>query len=198
MPRHTAPSMLGQETAGPDDLTLLQRIIVRDEQAFAILYRRYVPMLQRFLSRMLAQPGVVDEVLNDVMLVLWQDAAQFPTTAPVGAWLHGIARHKAYKALRRQQQAEAPPPYAESTSETSPDPETLALRHEQDTRLAHELAAMSPTDRLLLEKLLYQGCSYQEMATQTGTPLNTVKARISRARRRLQERFTLAPAAAAA
>ena len=65
-----------------DDLTLLQRVSAQDEQAFASLYGRYAQALRRSLSRAVGHASLVDEVLDDVMLVLWQDAGQFPTTVP--------------------------------------------------------------------------------------------------------------------
>lgn len=177
-------------TYSNDERTLLQRVVAHDEQAFAVLYNRYAPVLQRSLRRSLRQDCLVDEVLDDVMLVLWQDGRHFPPTVPLGAWLQGIARHKAYKALRRQATCASLVPDQEHTPDAPVDPETLFLQHEQATLLSQELAAMAPLDRLFLEKFLYQGCSYQEMAEQTGTPLNTVKVRILRARRRLTQRFS--------
>lgn len=172
-----------------EEFLLVQQVIQHDEQAFARLYGRYAPALQRFLSRSLQQACLVEEVLNDVMLVLWQEAARFPRDVPVGAWLHGIARHKAWKALRRQTAYKEMVEEAVCIATAPVDPETLLLQNEQATQLSHELGTMSSTDRLLLEKLLYQGCSYQEMAAQTNTPLNTVKTRIARARQRLLQRY---------
>lgn len=187
----TAPTVVSSKALydyDNDDLTLLQRVSAQDEQAFARLYDRYAPALRRSLSRTVGQACLVDEVLDDVMLILWQDAGQFPTTVPLGAWLHGIARNKAYKALRRQESAASLPAGPEPAPYTADGPEVLLLQHEQETWLSQTLASMPPLDHLFLEKFVYQGCSYQEIAAQTGLPLNTVKARIARARRRLVAR----------
>jgi RNA polymerase sigma-70 factor (ECF subfamily) len=81
------------------------------------------------------------------------------------------------------------PEHVAALSARPHDPETLLLQHEQDVQLYQELATMPPPERLLLEQWLYQGCSYQEMAEQIGAPLNTVKARICRGRRRLAARL---------
>jgi RNA polymerase sigma-70 factor (ECF subfamily) len=52
----------------------------------------------------------VDDVVNEVMVVVWQRAAMFQPTVCVSAWLYGIAWNKAKKArLQRPQDApEAP------------------------------------------------------------------------------------------
>ena len=181
-----------------DDLALVQRVMVQDEQAFTVLYHRYAPALQRALRRALPQASLVDEVLDDVMLVLWQDARHFPTTVPVGAWLHGIARHQVCRALRRQATSAALAAPPESVPSAVVNPETWLLHHEQEAQLAQGLAAMPPMERLVLEQFLYQGCSYQDIATQTGLPLNTLKAKIARARQRLAQRLSAVHLEAAA
>jgi RNA polymerase sigma-70 factor (ECF subfamily) len=179
---------IGSDRAS-DDWPLVRRLLERDEQAFAVLYTRYAPALRRTLSRTLHPPELADEVVDDVMLVLWREAAHVPATVPLGAWLHGIARHKAWKALRRQAVLSRLPAGGAELSAGFRDPETLLLQNERERRLARELEALSPPERLLLEQWLYQGCSYQEMAVQTGAPLTTVKARIFRGRRRLAARL---------
>jgi RNA polymerase sigma-70 factor (ECF subfamily) len=172
-----------------DDWTLVRRLLDRDEHAFVVLYTRYAPVLRRTLSRVLRQPELADEVVDDVMLVLWHEAAHFPVTVPLGAWLHGIARHKASKAVRRQAALARLPAGGAELAAGSRDPEALLLQHEWARRLARELEALPPPERMLLEQWLYQGCSYQEMAAQTSAPLNTVKARMFRGRRRLAARL---------
>lgn len=183
----TAPCDHADQTS--EEQHLLQRLIGHDEQAFATLYSRYAPVLQRTLRRTLSASDLVDEVLDDVMLVLWQDAAQFPATVPLGAWLQGIARHKALKALRRHATSPLLREQVEALMRSPQQPEEALLESEQSLLLHQELAAMPTADRELLEQWLYQGCSYQELAERAGAPLNTVKARLFRGKRRLAARL---------
>ncbi len=194
MPLHltTDQTPHSQASWAGDEPSLVQSIICHDEQAFATLYTRYAPILQRTLRRTLQAPELVDEVLDDTMLVLWQDAAQFPATVPLGAWLQGIARHKALKALRRQATSPLLREQIDALTTSPRDPEALLLEGEQGVQLSQALAAMPTAERLLLEQWLYQGHSYQEMAEQTGVPLNTVKARLCRGKRRLAARLSAA------
>ena len=56
-----------------DDLALIQRVAVKDRHAFEMLYQRYYQRLYGYLIKMLHRADVVEEVLNDVMMVVWSD-----------------------------------------------------------------------------------------------------------------------------
>ena len=53
---------------------LVGRVADGDLQAFEQLYRAYHPRLTRFLDRVTRRPGLVGELLNDTMLVVWNRA----------------------------------------------------------------------------------------------------------------------------
>jgi hypothetical protein len=87
-----------------DDLVLIRRITAKDHQAFETLYYRYAPRLGRYLMRLLKKRELVEEVINDVMLVAWQNAACFdPTIAHLSHWLFGIAHKRRSRRLRKPQ-----------------------------------------------------------------------------------------------
>ena len=84
-----------------DDPELIRRIAGKDRSAFEALYHRYVHRLQRYLSRLISSPELTEEVFDDVMLVVWQNAARYNQTSRVSTWIFGIAHHKALKARSR-------------------------------------------------------------------------------------------------
>ena len=86
----------------PDtERALLDRVALQDQHAFAMLYARYAAPVRRYLLRCLSQADLVDDVLQEVMLVLWQRPSACPPAVSLTAWLCGIARHKARKAMTR-------------------------------------------------------------------------------------------------
>src|SRR5690242_6559088 len=84
-----------------DDLTLLQRIVGKDRHAFETLYSRYARRLYGYLSKFIKQQELIEEVLDDVMFVVWQNAARFDYTSRLSTWIFGIAYHKALKMRAR-------------------------------------------------------------------------------------------------
>jgi RNA polymerase sigma-70 factor, ECF subfamily len=176
------PSM----TSPDDEGELLCRIAMQETQAFDTLYACYAPRVRGYLSRGSCPPDLIDEVMQDVMLVLWQQAARVPPGVLLIAWLCGVARHKAHKALARA--SASPVLQAMHENVDHDEPEAVCLRREQVRVLIRSLATLPLGERTALELLVYQGCSYQEIAAVTGHPVSTVRTRVSRARQRLQAR----------
>jgi RNA polymerase sigma-70 factor (ECF subfamily) len=167
-----------------DDALLVQRIAAQDRQAFDTFYAQYAPRLRGYLARLLSDQTLVDEVSNDVMLVVWQQAARFPATVSLWAWLCGIARHKARTAWARSaSHAMAPAGYPECYPET---PENILLRQEYARRFTRALDALPFYERTALALLVQHGCAYPDIAALMDTPVSTVRTRVSRACQRLR------------
>jgi RNA polymerase sigma factor (sigma-70 family) len=171
-------------TREDDDPELIRRIAAKDRRAFEALYQRYVQRLHRYLSRQIQSPELAEEVLDDVMLVVWQSAASYNRASRVSTWIFGIAHHKALKA-RARLASRAASPLSDDEVAGGEGPEDITMRGELDRLLARGLAALSPEQRAVVELTFHDGCSYQEIAEITHAPVNTVKTRMFHARRRL-------------
>lgn len=159
---------------------LLAAVARRDRQAFAELYRIYQPRLYGYLRRFAANPVIVEEILDDVMFVVWTDAKKFRGQSAVSSWIFGIAYRKALTALRKEGRYEAP---LRRDVETE-DPNGVSRA---DIELIHSgLAGLSPDHRQVIELTYFCGYSYQEIAEIADCPVNTVKTRMFHARRRLK------------
>jgi RNA polymerase sigma-70 factor (ECF subfamily) len=180
-----SPSAAVAEASEDDDQVLIGRVAARDRGAFETLYRRYGRRLHGYLTRILRRPEVVEEVLDDTMVVVWQNAARYNGTARLSSWMFGIAHHKALKALRAKPGGATELPLAEDDTIAGEGPEDVAARGELRTTLDRALAALPLEQRAVVELTFYHECSYKEIAEITGSPVNTVKTRMFHARRRL-------------
>jgi RNA polymerase sigma factor (sigma-70 family) len=107
-----------------EDLVLIRRVATGDCQAFEMLYRRYAMPLAGYLTKLLRQRELVEEVLDDVMFVVWQNAARFDPTSRFSTWLFGIAHHKAMKAWGRSANKPLPlPPLRHDEESDQENPE---------------------------------------------------------------------------
>ena len=167
-----------------DDVALLHRVAAQDRQAFDILYARYMPRLQRYLAHRLNDAALAEDVCQDVMLVLWQQAGRVPATVPLWAWLCGIARHKAHKAWARISFRALAPTEPAGSQVAAPD--VLLLQQEAGHVFEQAVCTLPFYERTALRLLVQQGCSYPDIAAVMDTPLSTVRTRLWRACHRLR------------
>jgi RNA polymerase sigma factor (sigma-70 family) len=172
------------------DLDLLRRVSERDREAFESLYHRYYRRLFGFVHRLSRRPEVVEEVVNDVLLTVWHDAARFDGRSRVSSWIFGIAYHKALKAVGRESRDRSRHIAVEAAADErdrGPGPESRAATREAARVLALALAELSREQRTVVELTYYEGLSYPEISELVGCPVNTVKTRMFHARRRLRD-----------
>ena len=182
------PSAIPEE----EDRELIRRVADKDRHAFETLYQRYGLRLQRYLSRQIQSPELTEEILDDVMLVVWQSAERYNQTSRVSTWIFGIAHHKALKARARLASRPAGTPLSDDEAAGGAGPEDVTMRGELDRLLARGLAELSPEQRAVVELTYFHGCSYAEISEIVGCPVNTVKTRMFHARRRLRGLLTAA------
>lgn len=164
---------------------LLGRIASRQLLAFEALYRNYHPRLARFLDRMTRRPGLVDELLNDTMLVIWNRANTFNGTSKVSTWIFAIAYRKALKALQRLDEPVQDEDEEQHASD-EPGPEQRVAQQQLHAALLHALDALSAEHRAVVDLTYFHGADYREIAQIVGCPVDTVKTRMFHARRRLK------------
>src|SRR3984957_16929511 len=90
--------------ASPDDFPDLVAAVAikRDRYAFARLFDFFAPRIYAYLLRLRLDPGVADELTQDVMTVLWQKAELFDRRkSSVGPWLFRIGRNRRIDVHRR-------------------------------------------------------------------------------------------------
>lgn len=186
-PGRQSVGMARESAATPedDDPELIRRVAAKDRHAFEALYQRHAPRVQRYLCRHLSRPDVIEEVLDDVMLVVWESASRFNNASRVSTWIYGIAHHKALKARARLSGRGVEVPVPDQQPMDADGPETVTLRGELGRTLARGLDALSPEQRAVVELTFYHDRSYQEIARIMRSPVNTVKTRMFHARRRL-------------
>jgi RNA polymerase sigma factor (sigma-70 family) len=164
---------------------LVRQIAERQVTAFDALFRCYHPRLARFINRVTLRPGLVDELINDTMFVVWNRAATYNGQSKVSTWVFAIAYRKALKALQGLDE-----PVADDLAHLRPSEEAgpQEQREQQELRatLRRALDALSADQRAVVDLTYFHGADYREIAEIVDCPVATVKTRMFHARRRLR------------
>ena len=184
--------VMGSVSAGAErDVALMERIGAGDLDAFEQLYRLYHPRLTRFLLTLTHRPTIVDEVLNDTMMAIWEKPASFRGRSRLSTWVLAIAYRKAMRALRRQDLPHESPANDEATGEAADGPLTRAQVHRL---LVEAMAQLSPDHRAVIDLTYFHELGYRDIAEIMDCPVDTVKTRMFHARRHLKRLIAGTPA----
>ena len=169
------------------DEMLITRIAGGDRPAIRALFARHQLRLYRFLVRIVRDETLAEELLSDVFMVVWRQAAQFEARATVSTWLLAIGRHKALSALRRRTTVELDSETASTIPTSADDPEILLQKKDSGEVLRQCVAALSPAHGQIIDLVYYHEKSISDVAEIVGIPEATVKTRMFYARRKLAE-----------
>lgn len=172
-----------QGSSDDQDLPLMQAIAAGDAAALEALYTRHGLHLLNYLIGQLADRSLAEEVLQTVMLTVWQDAASFRGESQVRTWLFGIARRQALKALRSRRDHPAIPDEMVSTDADVSASVEQQMRHES---LAQALDRLPFEQKQALQLVFYRGLKIEEAADHINTNPNTLKSRLYRAKANLR------------
>jgi RNA polymerase sigma-70 factor (ECF subfamily) len=173
------------------DAALMRRLLQRDVSAFEELYDRHSRIVFALVLRILQQSSTSEEVVQDVFLQLWRNAARYDVTrGPFLPWLLTLARNRALDQLRlkserqrrREDQTEELPPVV-----TIPDFEGSLDEQHRAKRVRELMASLNPQQKRAIELAYFEGLSHSEIAKALKEPLGTVKSWIRNGLLRLKE-----------
>jgi RNA polymerase sigma-70 factor, ECF subfamily len=185
-PAAVSPGQAAAREASSDE-ELIRRIADGEQLAMRTLFARHRVALYRWLLRLVGDEAVAEDLLSEVFLDVWRQAAAFEARASVSTWLLAIARYKALSARRRRTDVELDERIASTVADPADDPERVLQKKNRAQLLRHSLGRLSPEHGEVIDLVYYHGRSVREVAEIVGVPEATVKTRIFYARKRLAE-----------
>jgi len=172
---------------------LLGRTALSDQGAFAELYRLAAPHLYGVALRILREPALAEDLLQEAFVNIWHHAGSYSAAkAKPQTWLTSIVRNRCLDQLRRR------------------EPDTVTMTRDDDEP-EMELQSMGPTplevllsgaeassvrgcvdgleggQRQAIALAFVQGLSHAELSLHLGQPLGTVKSWVRRGLERLKK-----------
>lgn len=182
------------EIMGPDDSTLVQKILNGDKRFFDELVSRHAVRIFQLVYRFFNNRHQAEDIVQDVFLQAYQSLGGYGGERPFNSWLTTIAMRRCYRELAlRSKRAEAALPELSRLEQDSLDqlclhkvsicanPETALIARDITARL---LQALPPREQMVLIMRDVEGLSVRETARMLGISQIYVKVAHYRARKK--------------
>jgi RNA polymerase sigma-70 factor, ECF subfamily len=169
---------------------LMARCALRDQRAFAELYRHTSAKLYGVAIRILRREDWAEEVLQESFVNIWNHIADYSVTrsAPM-TWMTAIVRNRALDWLRRPNLEQGDEDYdllVELVPDDAPGPDVMLGDSRSASALAECLKQLSGNQRQTIVLSYVHGLSHGELAKHLKEPLGTVKTWIRRGLEKLK------------
>ena len=181
------------------DRQLVERAQRGDKRAFELLVEKYQRKLARLLSRLIRDPGEVEDVTQEAFIKAYRALPSFRGDSAFYTWLYRIGINTAKNYLvamgRRaptSTDVEAEAAEGQEGGELLRDintPDSLLLTKEIGDTVNAAIESLPEELRSAIQLRELDGMSYDEIAKLMDCPIGTVRSRIFRAREAIAERL---------
>ncbi len=158
---------------------LLTDVARGDEQAYEAVYDLTSGWVLGAARKVLRDPAMAEEVMQEVMLEVWRRASRFdPALGSGTAWVMTLAHRRAVDRVRSER-SHSDRELRAATAVVDYDEVTEAVEASLEReRVQRCLTSLTPLQRQCVSLAYYGGYTYAEVAELLGVPAGTVKTRM--------------------
>lgn len=182
-----------------DTEEMLQRLRAGDERAFRFIYDQYYGLLCRFANQLLHDTAVAEEIVDDVVFNLWLHHEDIEITCSLRAYLLRSVRNRCLNELnsasRRKELSlsslsnEDNMAFLDYLFADDSHPLGELIERELESELRKAIEALPAECRVVFKKSRIECKKYEEIASELGISVNTVKYHMKHALSILYKRF---------
>ena len=177
-----------------NDVTLIQQTLSGNQNAFTTLVRKYQKQIHAFAWRKLGDFHLAEEITQDTFLQVYQKLWTLRDPNCFAAWLYAIVKNCCSECFRKTQlQIESLDAMPETevervfyTQYLEKQREDFATENRHEV-VKHLLKKLPENEHTVITLHYLGGMRCEEISEFLGVPLNTIKSRLHRARKRLKE-----------
>lgn len=162
-----------------DDQELTRLLVAGDNLAYAAIFERYSPLLMAHAYRIIEDEDEVGDIVQDVMLSLWEKKSQIKLNLPISGLLYTAVRNRIFNSFShkkvRSKYADSMIAYMEGVQLQSED-----QLHHKELRMFLEKEIKALPDKMREVFVLYKidELSYKDIALRLGITDKTAKQQV--------------------
>ncbi|MDQ3043723.1 MAG: sigma-70 family RNA polymerase sigma factor [Chloroflexota bacterium] len=176
------------------DSELIGRVAEGDTLALEALYGRYSRVVYSFALRILGDPQLAEELLQEVFFRAWRQGSGFQASRGTFiTWLLSITHNMAIDEVRKRQRrpqkldSEDPEAVLAGVADTGQSVEDQVWVVTLRDTIAEALDLLPVAQRHVIELAYYQGLTQREIAETLSEPLGTIKTRMRLGMQKLRD-----------
>jgi RNA polymerase sigma-70 factor (ECF subfamily) len=170
----------------PEESEFVARCKAGDPAALRALFQRERVRVHRLLFRVVGSNAHLEDLLQDAFLEVFRSLPSFRGESALSTWIDRCAVRVAYAHFARKRRSPTLHPVLDLPSEGSNTDERMSMR-EAVRRLYAELDRLESHQRIAFVLFAMEGRTQREIAELTNSTVATVKVRVWRARRALEQ-----------
>lgn len=178
-PRERADLSMPRDLAHLSDEALVALVARSEEEALAELYDRYAGRAYSLARRVVREPSLAEDAVQEAFLAIWRGAARFlPERASAAAWIMTLVHRRSVDLVRREQRRRADELDESAVIDIDPSAEDVAWLRLERSRVQEALRRLPDAQRETLELAYYGGFTQTQLAERLGRPLGTIKSQM--------------------
>jgi RNA polymerase sigma-70 factor (ECF subfamily) len=177
---------------GNDEADLVARCVAGDPDAQRTLFEQERTRVHRLLYRVVGSNAQLDDLIQDAFLEVFRSLPSFRGESTLRTWIDRCAVRVAYAHFKRKRRHPVLLAVPEEASDAPSVEERTSMRQAL-RRVYAELSRLEPHQRIAFTLFAIEGRSQRDVADIMSSTIATVKIRVWRARRALEESARLDP-----
>lgn len=170
-----------------NELHLLEGIKKRQQSSLEAFYDKYENTVYRFALSRLNNTFDAADIVNQVMLEVWNSAHKFENRSKVTTWLLGIANHRIIDKLRKIKKNEVTVDEIENLQDDNVKLDFELTNSQHNVYIQQCLRGLKGDHKHILHLLFFNDLSYGEISQVIGCPVGTIKSRVFHAKNTMKK-----------
>jgi len=166
------------------DLARMAKVASGDRVVMKSIFEEFSGPLSSFVKNWLANPHDAADVVSEVMIEVWKNAARYEGRAALKSWIFSIARNKSIDVNRKGSRISYTDQIPESPDLARDAVETIAANQNSEV-LKLAMTKLSLPHRRAIHLAFFEDMTYSQISDIENCPVGTIKTRVLHAKKLL-------------
>ncbi len=187
MNRPSGPERMAASNEWLTDL-LMKVASQRDKNAFALLFEHFGPRIKGFMMRKGADNELAEDLAQDTMITVWRKAHMYSSDkGSVSTWIFTIARNRRIDWARKLKGMQFSDISEIEQPSDDPHADEIVLGNQEARSVGLAIERLPADQKQVISMAFLEDMTQQEISSQLGVPLGTVKSRMRLAYQKLSK-----------